>query len=46
MIKGKSPDEIKSIFGVDGEFTPEEEKQVLEEHAWLREGEDAPRAEE
>lgn len=37
MIKGKSPDEIKAIFGIEGEFTEAEQKAVLEEHEWLRE---------
>jgi hypothetical protein len=37
MIKGKSPDEIKAIFGIEGEFTEAEQKAVLEEHEWLKE---------
>lgn len=35
MIRGKSPDEIKKIFGVEGEFTQEEKEQVLEDNPWL-----------
>ncbi len=35
MIKGKTPEEIKSLFGVTREFTPEEEEQVKRENPWL-----------
>lgn len=35
MIKGKTPDEIKKVFGVDGEFTQEEKEQVLRDNPWL-----------
>ena len=35
MIKGKTPEEIKHLFGVDREFTPEEEEQVKRENPWL-----------
>eukprot|EP00036_Acanthoecidae_sp_10tr_P011963 CAMPEP_0182915650 /NCGR_PEP_ID=MMETSP0105_2-20130417/455_1 /TAXON_ID=81532 ORGANISM="Acanthoeca-like sp., Strain 10tr" /NCGR_SAMPLE_ID=MMETSP0105_2 /ASSEMBLY_ACC=CAM_ASM_000205 /LENGTH=181 /DNA_ID=CAMNT_0025052529 /DNA_START=87 /DNA_END=632 /DNA_ORIENTATION=+ len=44
MIKGKSPDEIKKIFGIEGEFTEEEKRAVYEEHDWLRE--EAPKEDE
>lgn len=37
MIKGKTPAEIRAIFKVEGEFTPEEEQQVREENAWCEE---------
>ena len=37
MIKGKSPEDIKKIFGIEGDFTEEEKAQVLEENPWLRE---------
>ena len=29
MIKGKSPEEIRSTFNIDNDFTPEEESRVL-----------------
>jgi S-phase kinase-associated protein 1 len=35
MIKGKTPEEIKTLFGVTREFTPEEEEQVKRENPWL-----------
>lgn len=44
MIKGKSPDEIKKIFGIQGEFTDEEIEAVYKENEWLREPEDAAAA--
>ena len=28
MIKGKSPEEIRSTFGIANDFTPEEEAKV------------------
>ena len=28
MIKGKSPEEIRSTFGITNDFTPEEEAKV------------------
>ena len=28
MIKGKSPEEIRSTFGIANDFTPEEESKV------------------
>lgn len=34
MIKGKSPEELRKIFNLPDEFTPEEEAQVREENAW------------
>lgn len=37
MIKGKSPEDIKKLFGVEGDFTEEEKAQVLAENPWLRE---------
>ena len=39
MIKGKTPDEIKAIFGIESDFTEEEKAAVLAEHEWLREPE-------
>lgn len=35
MIKGKRPEEIKKIFGVEGDFTEEEKQQVLIDNPWL-----------
>tara|TARA_B110000003_G_scaffold261385_1_gene283043 strand:- start:593 stop:1156 length:564 start_codon:yes stop_codon:yes gene_type:complete len=40
MIKGKTPDEIKKVFGVEGEFTQEEKEQVLIDNPWLEDPED------
>lgn len=37
MIKGKSPEDIKKIFGIEGDFTEEEKAQVLAENPWLKE---------
>ena len=35
MLRGKTPDEIKNIFGVVGNFTQEEEDQVRRDNEWL-----------
>lgn len=40
MIKGKTPNEIKKVFGVEGEFTQEEKEQVLRDNPWLEDPED------
>ena len=40
MIKGKTPEEIKEVFGIEGDFTPEEEEQVRKENPWLNESSD------
>jgi S-phase kinase-associated protein 1 len=37
MIKGKSPEEICKTFGVDKEFTPEEEERVRKDYPWIEE---------
>ena len=37
MIKGKSPEEIRSTFNITNDFTPEEEAQVREENKWCEE---------
>jgi S-phase kinase-associated protein 1 len=37
MIKGKTPEEIRSTFNIKNDFTPEEEAQVLEENRWCEE---------
>lgn len=34
MIKGKPADEIRKIFNISNDFTPEEESQVREENKW------------
>ena len=36
-IKGKTPEEIRHTFGVDSEFTPEEEARIREENKWVEE---------
>ena len=41
MIKGKTPDEIKKVFGVEGDFTEEEKAQVLRDNPWLDDPGDA-----
>ena len=35
LLKGKTPEQIKETFGIDGDFTPEEEEQVAKENPWL-----------
>jgi len=40
MIKGKTPTEIKKIFGVEGDFTEEEKEQVFRDNPWLQPEED------
>lgn len=37
MIKGKTPDEIRKIFNIPNDFTPEEEEQVRKENEWCEE---------
>lgn len=37
MIKGKSPTEIRAVFNIVNDFTPEEEAAVREENAWCDE---------
>jgi S-phase kinase-associated protein 1 len=37
MIKGKSPEEIRKTFGIDNDFTPEEEVQVRKDNKWCEE---------
>ncbi|KAG9030578.1 hypothetical protein FS842_004366 [Serendipita sp. 407] len=34
MIKGKSPEEIRKLFNIVNEFTPEEEAQIKKENEW------------
>lgn len=37
MIKGKTPEEIRSTFNITNDFSPEEEAQVREENKWCEE---------
>ena len=37
IIKGKTTEEIKQLFGIQNEFTPEEEQQIIEENKWCME---------
>lgn len=37
MIKGKTPDDIRTTFNIQNDFTPEEEAQVREENKWCEE---------
>ena len=37
MIKGKTPDEIRKLFNITNDFTPEEEEQVRKENEWVDE---------
>ncbi|CED82499.1 s-phase kinase-associated protein 1a-like protein [Phaffia rhodozyma] len=34
MIKGKTPDEIRKLFNIQNDFTPEEEEQIKRENEW------------
>ena len=34
MIKGKTPEKIREIFGLENDFTPEEEEKIRQENAW------------
>jgi len=37
MIKGKTPEEIRTTFNITNDFSPEEEAQVREENKWCEE---------
>ncbi|KAA0154790.1 hypothetical protein FNF29_02319 [Cafeteria roenbergensis] len=37
MIKGKTPEEIRKLFNIENDFTPEEEAQVRDENKWAEE---------
>lgn len=37
LIKGKTRDEICELFGVENDFTPEEEEAIRKEYGWLEE---------
>ncbi|KAJ8637288.1 hypothetical protein MRB53_011555 [Persea americana] len=34
MIKGKSPEQIREIFNIKNDFTPEEEEAIRKENSW------------
>ena len=34
MIKGRTPEEIRSAFNIESDFTPEEEAKIREENKW------------
>jgi len=34
MIKGKTPDEIRKIFNIKNDFTPEEEEEIRRDNQW------------
>lgn len=34
MIKGKSPEQIRTLFNIKNDFTPEEEEEVRRENQW------------
>lgn len=36
-IKGKTPEEIRKMFNIKNDFTPEEEEQIRKENAWCEE---------
>jgi len=37
MLKGKSPEQIREMFGIENDFTEEEEKKIREENKWCEE---------
>lgn len=37
MIKGKTPEDIRNIFNIENDFTPQEEAQIREENKWCEE---------
>ena len=37
IIKGKTTEEIRKIFNITNDFTPEEEQQITEENKWCME---------
>jgi S-phase kinase-associated protein 1 len=34
QMKGKTPEEIREMFGLENDFTPEEEEEIKKEHQW------------
>jgi S-phase kinase-associated protein 1 len=37
MIKGKTPEQIRTLFNIENDFTPEEEERIREENRWCEE---------
>ena len=37
MIKSKTPEEIRTLFNIKNDFTPEEEEQIRRENEWCEE---------
>ena len=37
MIKGKSVQDVRTLFNIENDFTPEEEAQIMEENKWAEE---------
>ena len=35
MVKGKEPDEVKKMFNIEADITPEEEKMVRDQNPWI-----------
>jgi S-phase kinase-associated protein 1 len=34
MIKGKTPEQIRALFNIENDFTPDEEEKIREENRW------------
>jgi S-phase kinase-associated protein 1 len=34
MIRGKSPEEVRKIFNIVNDFTPEEEDRIRQDNEW------------
>jgi len=37
MLRGKSPEEIRKLFNIKNDFTPEEEERIRRENEWIEE---------
>ena len=37
LTKGKTTEEIRKLYGISNDFTPEEEQEILEENRWCME---------
>eukprot|EP00831_Metopus_contortus_P013959 TRINITY_DN1571_c0_g1_i1.p1 TRINITY_DN1571_c0_g1~~TRINITY_DN1571_c0_g1_i1.p1 ORF type:complete len:170 (+),score=29.44 TRINITY_DN1571_c0_g1_i1:198-707(+) len=37
MMKGKTPEQIRQLFKIEKDFTPEEENQIIAENKWAEE---------